>query len=257
LSVTGDKVFLALPSRGSVITPLATALFKTGKTPCELRSHSCSLLTLTFNSLWAMALNERANGFTHFAMIHDDIWPMDDGWLDLLLKEFKASGADVLSTCVPIKDDRGLTSTAVMHKPTQRMIRLTMTEVCDLPDTFNAKDCGYDDCVILPNTGLWICDFTKPWVERICFTMKDRIFKGADGQWVPQCFGEDWGFGVQLAEMGLKVSATTALKVVHQGKFDYPNFAPWGGWKKDETTNILWNPPAHSPVCNRHCEVTV
>lgn len=242
-----ESVFLALPSRGSVITPLATALFKTGKTNVYgIRSHSCSLLTLTFNSLWCMALNERANGITHFAMIHDDVWPVGDAWLDDLMREHRACGADVTSVTIPIKDDRGLTSTAILHRPTRRMKRLTMTEVCSLPPTFDATSFGAE-CVILPNTGLWVCDFTKPWVEDVCFTMRDRIFKGIDNKWVPQCFGEDWGFGVQLAEHGLRVCATSAVKVAHQGKFDFPNFEPWGGWKEDKTTNIIWDSPTMVP----------
>ncbi len=237
----GDYIFLGVPSRGSVITPLALALMKLGKRPASVNSFTSSLLTLAFNSLWCTALNQRPR-VSHFAMCHDDIWPIGDDWLDALHAEYEACGADVLTVCVPIKDDRGLSSTAVMHRPTRRMRRLTMTEVCALPKTFDAAKAGYPDCALLPNTGLWICDFTKPWVERICFTMRDRIFRDpTTGDWTPQCFGEDWHFGVQLAEMGLKVAATTALKVVHQGKFDYPNFEPWGTCKEDPQTNIVWN----------------
>ncbi len=237
------NVFLAVPSRGSLVTGTASALLQTGRTRIyAIRLHVSSLLTVTFNTLWCGALNERKHGVTHFVMLHDDVVPLDSGWLDVLMREYAASGADVLSTVVPIKDDRGLTSTAFLNRSTRRMRRLTMHETVKLPTTFDARAAGHPECVILPNTGLWVCDITQPWAERICFTMSDRNFKDVDGQWKTKCFGEDWGFGVQLAELGKKVSVTRAVNLVHRGSFDYPNMVGFGTLKEDDSVNE-WDAP--------------
>lgn len=237
------SVLVAVPNRGSVSHGTAAALLRMGRTPVHgVRFHSSSLLTLTFNSLWATALNERPAGVTHFVMLHDDVVPLDDGWLDALVGAFAASGADVLSAVVPIKDARGLTSTAFLDPRTRAMTRLTATEAVALPPTFDAAAAGHPGRVVLPNTGLWVCDFTRPWVERVCFTMRDRLFRDAAGHWVAQCYSEDWDFGVQCHALGLRVAATTAVRVVHKGGFDYPNFAPWGSLAADDQTNV-WDPP--------------
>lgn len=244
-----DAVFLAVPSRGQVVTATATALLQPGRHPVYcVRTHACSLLALSFNSLWCMALNERVGpggrrNFGLFAMLHDDVAPIEPGWLDALVREYRASGADVLSAVVPIKDDRGLTSTAFYHPPTRKMTRLTMQEAANLPPTFDAAAAGHPGCVVLPNTGLWVCDFTRPWVEKVCFTVRDRIHRNPDGAFAPQAFSEDWDFGVQAYRLGLKVMATTAVRLSHQGRFDYPNFVPWGLWKADEQVAV-WDPPA-------------
>lgn len=237
------SVFLAVPNRGTLAEGTAVALVQTGRTPVELvRTRSTSLLTLTFNSLWCDALN-RSPRPTHFVMLHDDIVPLDAGWLDTLVAEFRACRADVLSTVVAIKDERGLSSTALMNPKTKEMVRLTVTEACALPKTFDAAAAGRPGWVVLPNTGLWICDFTRPWVERVCFTIRDRVFKdAASGQWLAQCYSEDWDFGAQCHAIGLRVCATTAVKVVHKGGFDYPNFTPWGRLAADDQVNS-WTPP--------------
>lgn len=206
-----------------------------------VRTYCSSLLTLTFNRLWVAALNERQH-FTHFVMLHDDVVPLNPGWLDVLVSEQQKSRADVLSSVVPIKDERGLTSTAILDRRSNKMRRLTMSEACDLPDTFDANDAGYPGCVILPNTGCWIADFTRPWVEKICFTIRDKNFRGPDGQWQTQCFGEDWDFGVQCADLGVRVCATRAVPIVHKGSFDYPNMVGWGRLKTDDEVNT-WETP--------------
>lgn len=226
-----------------VVTGTASALLQMGKTRVyAVKTHVCSLLTLSFNNLWCMALNERPH-FTHFVMLHDDVVPLDPGWLDTLLAAHRSGRADVTSCVVPIKDSRGLASTAFLHRPTNRLRRLTMTEAHKLPVTFGAAEAGYPDCALLPNTGLWVCDFTRPWVEKVCFTIRDRNFKGPDGKWTTQCFSEDWDFGVQLADLGLTAKATRAVNLIHKGHFDYPNMVAWGSLAEDDAVGI-WTPPA-------------
>ena len=233
-----DSVFVAIPTRGSMHPGILTSTHQMARRTSiyNIKTHACSLLTLSFNMMWADALNERKN-ITHFFMIHDDIHPLDQWWMDTMMDELKRSKADILSAVVPIKDDRGLTSTAIYHPPTKKIKRITMTDSCKLPKTFDAADFGYPECVILPNTGFWICDFTKPWVEKICFTIRDRIFfdpNDGEGKWKAQCFSEDWHFGVQAHNLGLRVCATSAVKLIHRGVFEYPNFEAWGRIKDDD-----------------------
>jgi hypothetical protein len=146
-----------------------------------------------FNKLWCQALNERTQrGLTHFAMHHSDI-QAEPGWLDILLEEQRKVGADVLSAVIPIKDQRGLTSTGLRDPVTGRIRRLTMREVMKLPVTFEAADTDAGDQWLMVNTGLWVCDFTKPWVEEVCFSILDAVVREED-RFVPKALSEDWNF---------------------------------------------------------------
>ena len=246
-------VFLAIPSRGMLTAGTAMALLKPGRTPIySARCHCTSLLALCFNTLWCQALNERfgADGtrnFTHFVMLHDDVEPLDSGWLDTLMLEFEASGADILSCVIPIKDDRGLTSTAVMNPDTLEMTRLTMADAHRMPTTFDGEAFnGNANDVILPNTGLFVCRFDVPWIEEIRFTVRDRIFRDANGKYHAQSYGEDWGLGYDAARLGLKVKATRAINLIHKGTFDFPSMVAWGGWDADKDAPAIFDPS----LCN-------
>ncbi len=233
-------IFLAIPTRGAPIYDLLLATHRMGRT--KVHSINCrpsSLLTFGFNILWAECLNARDQGITHWVMCHDDIDPIGEGWLDTLVAEHEECGADITHVISPIKDHRGICSTSLLQPRTRELQRLTMTEVCKLPKTFDSAIAGYPDRVMLPNTGLWICDMTKPWVEKICFTIRDRMNRLPDGKFQAQCFSEDWHFGLQAMRLKLKVFATTAVKIAHHGDFSYPNFEPWGTWKTDEQPAIF------------------
>jgi hypothetical protein len=208
-------------------TGSAMSIMQRGKTPVAIQSHCSSLLTLTFNTLWCSALNARPQ-IDRFVMMHDDIAPIA-GWLDSLVAELDASGADVLSAVVPIKNNQGLSSTVVYDPALNKMKIATITECHAVgKKTFDAEDLGHPGCVILPNTGLFICKFTDPWVEKICFTMRDRNYRDDNGRWVTQCASEDWDFGMQCYRLGVKVMATTAVPLVHHGEAQYTNAEPWG-----------------------------
>lgn len=235
------SVLVSIPSRGHIKDLTAISLLKMGKTPIfQVSLRSTSILTFTFNSLWVNALNHRGK-FDYFVMLHDDVEPIEDGWLDVLVAEYEKNLPDILSVVLPIKDNRGLTSTAFMDPKTRRQERLTMTQACQYPTTFSG-DAFQTRWVVMPNTGLWICDFRKPWVEKICFTNRDRIFRDQNGTWYAQAYGEDWDLGGQCEAMGLKVMATTAVKAMHHGEFAYPNFTPFGTLKTDDQVNY-WIPP--------------
>src|SRR5437868_1622421 len=181
-----------------------------------------------------MALNNREKDhWTHFGMIHSDVEP-ENGWLDILLDEIEKVQADVLSVVLPIKDKRGITSTALLHRETLFNHRITMRELGALPMTFNAAMAGEPNSALLLSSGLWICRFTEPWVEQPYFEMRDRIVKMPDGKFLSFNFSEDWNFSLQCYELGLKLFATKKVKARHHGPYDYVNWRAWGGWETDQ-----------------------
>lgn len=207
-----------------------------------------------FNDLWRGALNSRGYGWTDFAMCHIDVQPLGF-WIDGLVRERISSGADLLSAVLPIKDPRGLTSTA-LHRPEDGMMRrLTMHELWSkIPDiTFDgpmaAKALGLEgEWELLASSGLWICDFTKPWVEQVWFEDADRIvFNPENGLFETSWVSEDWVFSSMLLSLGLKVMATKAVPAVHWGRIDFGNFRAWGTEKTDSEAGSYqnwWNWPS-------------
>jgi hypothetical protein len=109
-----------------------------------------SLLAQNCNALWCWALNMVRDGerVDYFAMLHDDIGA-SDFWLDRLIDELEANDLDLLGVVAPIKDSRGLTSTALAgDDPWAPHCRLSMHEVYQLPETFTEKDVGRPLCSI-------------------------------------------------------------------------------------------------------------
>lgn len=224
------KLFIANPTYTQGTQNLTAQLQAyRAKRPSHLHHFeiSGSLLTWCFNQAWAAALNLRESaGLTHFLLWHADIRPITKDWLDVFIDEFRASEADVMSAIVPIKDQRGLTSTArdISGDP-WRPVRVTQHEANNiLPVSWTSDD-------VLLNTGLMLCDFTKPWVEEICFTMRDRIRKDSNGMWVVDCEPEDWNFSRQCHKLGLKLVATRCVTVQHFGIGCWSSADVWG----DET----------------------
>jgi hypothetical protein len=212
-------------------------------------SPASSLLACCFNMGWTHALDRfEAGDIDAFAMIHSDQAP-EPGWLDILHDELIASGADIMSAVCPIKDDRGLTSTAVDDSGcTWRPRRLTMHEILMLPTTFTDADVGGE---LLLNTGLWICKL-GPWALeknpdgslKHCFRITDMCRKEGDRH-VARVQPEDWDFSRQLRRAGLKLGATRAVQLNHWGATRYPNFEKWG-WEEDlqNGPNASWRKPA-------------
>src|SRR5262245_29113674 len=113
LLVTRPKVFLACPSYGQVEIEVALSILQASR-DCDVlvQPQSFSILPHNFNILWCDALNRREElGLTHFAMTHSDV-AAGQYWLDTLIAEQQATGVDILSTVIPIKNERGITSTA-------------------------------------------------------------------------------------------------------------------------------------------------
>ncbi|HEX6985675.1 MAG TPA: hypothetical protein VF170_09870, partial [Planctomycetaceae bacterium] len=171
------RVFLGMPGYGELTAGAARGFWRATRRP---ESHVCyqynegSLLAANFNTLWCGALNLRHRGerVDYFAMQHADIEPQDY-WLDTLIEEMEARDLDLLGVVVPIKDMKGVTSTALARPDgdTWRIqCRLTMAEVYRLPETFTSEDVGHP---LLLNTGLWVCRFGE-WAKQVRFTINDR-----------------------------------------------------------------------------------
>lgn len=220
-----------------------------------------SLLNLSFNTLWAKALNNPER-ITHFAMCHDDILP-EALWVERLINEMEARELDILSTVIPIKDNRGLTSTGIKDLATGDLRRICMRELfgekAKLPQTFTrkeVKEAGIElhgfECLVV-NTGLWVCRFDRSWVETFPgFTCYDEIRRQpADpSKWEAVCLPEDWAFSEWATRNNLRVGATTLVKAWHLEKpadavviaadgtseqvKAWKNFDAWGEWEFDQ-----------------------
>jgi hypothetical protein len=237
---TGRKsVFVGIPTyNGWLKAQALLGLMLASENP-ETRIHIKpgygSLLAMNFNGLWCRALNSRdEEPWTDFAMSHADI-AAPAGWLETLLDERRRCGADVLSCCVAIKDDRRLTSTGVVQ-PDGNVRRLTVKEIYRLPETFSAADLpsiGIEGELVV-NTGLWVCDFTRPWVERVCFNVGDNIQRQPNGKFCPVICPEDWKFSDWCNKNGLKVFATRKVKPVHFGEGAFNVEPSEHGWDIDQ-----------------------
>lgn len=204
---------------------------------------SGSFLTKVFNSLWCAALNGRAQGVTHFAMLHADIIPTVPGWVDVMVAELERTGADMLAAVSPLKNGYGLTSTSIALDLEDPWLsrRLTMKEVHDLPETFGAEDVGGP---LLLNTGLWVCRLDSPFFDamnddgltlKLCFDFKNRIVRNPEtGEYHAEAVSEDWLFSQELNRLGAKLMATRKVGVRHIGEHEYRSDSVWGSQTTDE-----------------------
>jgi hypothetical protein len=183
-----------------------------------------SLLTASFNRCWCEALNKRGDpakgGITHFLLMHADIVPADFDWFQQLWEEFEKNQCKVLSVAVPIKAETGITSTAIETENLWKPRRLTVSEILDMPVTWTSTQ-------LLVNTGLLLVDFREPWVERICFTINDRIHK-LGGKWECNVEPEDWNFSRQCRALGVDPWVTRRVALSHMGRATWRNDKRWG-----------------------------
>jgi SAM-dependent methyltransferase len=225
-------ICLGCPSYGELTSGAAIGLFRPSRRPqydVQIACHQSSLLASNMNALWCWALNTAHRGHCdYFAMIHADVEP-GEFWLDTLIDELEKNSLDVLSAVVPIKDQRGVTSTALARDDgdTFRVhCRLTMKEVWALPRTFTSEDVGRD---VLVNTGCWVCRFDESWAKKVHFTINDRVcFDPKRELYFAQVEPEDWFISRLFHELGLKVGATRALELEHRGTMAFTNRVPWG-----------------------------
>lgn len=153
------KIALAMPHQDGwalYASVMCVAAWPTQRFSWTVLNRGTSLLTLTFNQLFCDALNLRdKEEFTHFAMLHNDVVPCQN-WIDILMDELVQHELDVIAAVIPLKDSRGLTSTATdkLENP-WAVRRLSMTEVMQYPPTFTAQDVPHREpgSALLLNTG--------------------------------------------------------------------------------------------------------
>jgi hypothetical protein len=239
------SIFLGVPHYGELVAEAITSLINpTCKHRLKIQTNCASLLAHNFNRLWCSALNDRDKlGLTHFAMHHADVCA-PSGWLDTMLEEMERVGADILSSVIPLKDSRGLTSTAVRDRVTNRIRRITLKELHEyLPVTFDIGDIEEHlgvsgDPELLVNTGLWVCRFTNDWIRRFPgFTIADAITKDPDGRYGASVYSEDWSFSSWCHNNRVKVFATRIIPVTHFGRALFKRDSPWGEWATDHGEN--------------------
>jgi SAM-dependent methyltransferase len=227
---TRKSVCLGMPGYAAMTGGAARGFYRASRT-LDVRLHQTesSLLAHNMNRLWCWALNTAHKGdpVHYFAMQHSDIEP-EDFWLDKLAALLDETGLDVLGVVAPIKDQRGVTSTAVARPDTNWRVahRLTMREVHRLPETFTSADVGGP---LLLNTGLWVCRFDEAWAKKVHFEINDRIYwDPTRKEYTPEVEPEDWFVSRLFHELGLKVGCTRAVELGHRGAALFGNTNPWG-----------------------------
>jgi hypothetical protein len=236
--------FLALPYYGQAQPQALFSVMACGQKLAVLPvGHKMSDIDSNYTSLLCMALNSDQK-FDYFAMLHSDVEP-EPGWLDTLYDELQASGADILSAVIPIKNRNGITSTGLGRRDSRKVKRLTMAEVFDLPATFN--DGSIKDVLSHPkvnylavNTGCMLWKRTQPknWWRDFArqggFHHEHWVEEDADGKLRSWMFPEDWNMSRWAAGKGLMVCATRKVWVNHHGEMPFANGSVWGEWKSDQ-----------------------
>lgn len=202
----------------------------------EIVKNGTSIITTTFNEMLCQVYNSETQ-FDYLAMLHADVVP-DMYWLDTLVEELEVNRLDILSAVVPIKNDRGTTSTGLEVVGTQWAVRrLTLNEIYgwNLSPTFTAKDIpGRSDQGLLLNTGCWVMRWNQPWSRGWYFRQQDRIVWSTSAQkYGKESASEDWDWSRQMISRGCRLGATTKVGLHHQ----FPqchNRSAWGTWQNDE-----------------------
>lgn len=204
------KVFIGIPTySGEMRAHIHYALNNASKKGIDtvVKIVNSSFLTRCFNELWCQALNMRKEGVTHFAMVHADIVP-ENNWLDLLMREMREYNADMVSAIVPIKSQRGDTSTAYDFGGFNT-VRLNYRDVNKQLPTFTNEN-------ILLNSGLMLIDLSGEWVEKIHFRVENAIVF-EEGVFQPRSVSEDWLFSRDAKALGAKIYATRNVHMQHWG----------------------------------------
>lgn len=229
-------VALGMPRRTKLRQDMAYGIAaRSSSGECALMpmyAHS-SLLNHAFNSVWVLTHNFMADGqkFTHFAILHDDIEPAPC-WIDTLVKELDATGADLISAYAPIKTDEGAVSMATYQEDIWDSQRFTIRQLARMPETFTQDDVVGN---LLLNTGCCVLRLRGPWLDRpedFVFNDENRITR-RKGRLIPEPLSEDWLWSDKIRRAGGKLAATRKVGLAHEGTKDYRNDTIWGSWERD------------------------
>jgi hypothetical protein len=242
-----DNVFLAIPTYDhSIMVQTAQAAYTTPSAARKVIActNAGSLLPSNHNALYTMALNERESaGIGWFAMLHADVVP-EEWWVDKLIAEAEEHKADMMSAVVALKDDRGISSTAIAGNDYWRQFgRLTMHQLHaeGFPQTFGMREAceslkrldgplRVPNCPLsrlLLNTGCCVLRMSHEWVEKLYFRQLNKIERLPNGKFQAYDFSEDWWFSRLVESFGGLCMATTKVRTTH-GLFRFPNDKAWG-----------------------------
>lgn len=227
---------------------------------CVVDKLSNTIAGNCFNELLCRCLTNvelpEGESFTYWCLLHSDVVPLQQWWLDILIDELETHGATVIHSPCCIKDLRGITSTAVsdMNDEWGANRKLTLHELHSSPETFGLADVlklweaeepgsvaafGTGTSVCLsPNTGCMVVKMGD-WVRSFPgFEQRSRIVheKLEDGSWKShaEVAPEDWRFGRWCALNGLKVVGTRKVTTAHMGMVPWGTDQSWGQQKRDE-----------------------
>lgn len=226
--MTAPKVFIGVPTYDlKCDIRIIGALKDCGIQGAPFAFCRSGVLPFCFNSLLCNALNhKKTHGITHFLLWHSDVIPTKKDWLLKMLRIQNETKADILSAVIPLKDQRGLTSTAIdCYNNNWHVRRLTMTEIFQREPTFT-------DPQLLVNSGLMLVDLSYEWVTKIAFQF-DEMIRQVDGKFEALSMSEDWVWSRHARDLGAEIWATREIDLVHSGHMDFPNNAPWGSLKED------------------------
>lgn len=197
------------------------------KFPLVFSHHCSSALCLSFNGLLQTMYRQSSDlSISHIVMMHNDVAPLDPNWLPSMMHELDGQELDVLSAFCPIKDNRGLTNTAVERRHEAEpgawcRKRFTVTELPTLPPTIRFDD-GYlsefiggrDTPRLLINTGLMLMRVGR-WMKDVVFDTRNHVRFDADGQPHIQFESEDWEFSRWMFGRTIPYGVTSVVPVAH------------------------------------------
>jgi hypothetical protein len=220
-----NTTFIGIPCYGGKVGEgVIQSLSYHGERDVIITPLGFSVLTKNFNILYCQALNRRPQ-VDRFCMHHDDVLAQP-GWLTKMLTLMNKHGADILSVAIPIKDKRGLTSTAMDLRSTENPYRIKNLSLRELHEDFEPT---FTHPNLLVNSGLMLVNLSRPECEKLVFRFTDEILPDPKqpGKLAAYGVSEDWNFSAQAHALGLKVFCTTEVRVHHVGQYKFDN-SNWG-----------------------------
>ena len=197
------RVYIALPTYERHENEVLSSAYNRCTPPGDDRYFVCtvptkgqSLLAKAFNDQWAACQND--GSFDYWLLNHGDLAPDPTvPYVHVMIEEMLAHNLDVLHCVAALKDDRGLTSTAIGARSNMWTMRrrISQHELELLPETFTIDDCmeKLDWSRSHPLEKLFAAgDPREPCLLANTGMMMVRLTKLVDGEKVrdewPQCF---------------------------------------------------------------------
>ena len=224
---------VSIPTMAAIINAAAW-LLRHPKRNVEFMWPQNSLLARCFNMGWSQALNYRPD-LTRIVMVHSDIAPVPENWIDLLLDIMDEEKCHVMSVVAPIKVGDGRSTSTGWEDPSGDGLNYKDRWQMHL-DTKAGEDGVVRDGLesmpetitndwlmanygrrLLINTGCMAVKFDEPWVEEFAFNIQDCLERDEGGTWGARVNPEDWNMSQWLARRGIPYGCTREIPVAHSG----------------------------------------